>query len=284
MSGPIRIGVAGWSYADWRGVVYPRGCKDELAFLSRHVDFIELNSSFYHVPEPSSVASWIERTADRDTPFSAKLPQSVTHERRLDRETLDSFVDAMRVFADAGRLCGLLAQFNFRFEANEPAFEHLRALAAALGDLAPLVVELRHASWAEHLTPVRELGFAIAQLDYPMRDDGFDGGDVTSGPLTYVRIHGRNHRAWYSREAGRDETYDYEYAPDERDDILERVRRLASGDTGATFVVANNHFRGKAVKLALELRAAVRGERVEVPDPLLDNYPDLRSIARGVLF
>ena len=284
MNGSVQIGIAGWSYADWRGVVYPRGCRDELAWIARHFDFVELNSTFYQVPTRSTVETWVERTASTATPFTAKLPQSVTHERRLEAATIDGFRDAMGALDDADRLRALLAQFNFRFEANDSALSHLASIHDAFGDLAPLVVELRHASWRARIDEVVGLGYTVAQLDYPMRDGGFDGGDRGLVGFGYVRVHGRNGRAWYSKAAGRDEVYDYEYAPVEREELLERIRKLASGETGATFVVANNHFRGKAVKLGLELRAAVREERVEVPDPMLAAYPDLRAIARGVLF
>ena len=41
----IKVGIAGWSYDDWRGVVYPRSCKDTLRFCAEFVDYIEINST-----------------------------------------------------------------------------------------------------------------------------------------------------------------------------------------------------------------------------------------------
>ncbi|MCA8943482.1 MAG: DUF72 domain-containing protein [Planctomycetes bacterium] len=284
MSGEIRIGVAGWSYPDWRGVVYPRGCRDELGWVARYVDFVELNTTFYRVPTVDAVESWVERSAASSLPFTAKLPREVSHERRVEPALVDAFARALDPLIAARRLEALLAQFNFRFQADRAALDHLGIVARAFGDLAPLVVELRHASWRDAIGDVRALGFSVANLDYPMRDDGFDGGRGSCGPLGYFRIHGRNRAAWYTKGAGRDAVYDYEYSPSERDELLDRVRAIAGGDCGTVFVVANNHFRGNAVKLALELKAASSGERVGVPDPLLAAHPSLGAIARGTLF
>ena len=64
----IRVGVAGWSYPDWAGVVYPRPRPkgfDELAYLSRFVDTIEVNSTFYHPGSVKNALSWSRRVAER---------------------------------------------------------------------------------------------------------------------------------------------------------------------------------------------------------------------------
>ena len=60
----LRLGLRGWSYADWKGVVYPGGKVDELAYIGRYVDVIEINSSFYRPPVVRNSESWLKRTAD----------------------------------------------------------------------------------------------------------------------------------------------------------------------------------------------------------------------------
>ncbi|HET6893625.1 MAG TPA: DUF72 domain-containing protein, partial [Pyrinomonadaceae bacterium] len=81
----IRIGPAGFSYKDWEGVVYPQkaGAKfDPLEYLARFFDTIEINSSFYRPPAPSTTKSWAKRVADNpDFTFTAKLHRVFTHER-----------------------------------------------------------------------------------------------------------------------------------------------------------------------------------------------------------
>ncbi len=46
----MKFGIAGWSYDDWRGVVYPRSCQDTLRYCAEFVDYIEINSAFYRFP------------------------------------------------------------------------------------------------------------------------------------------------------------------------------------------------------------------------------------------
>ncbi len=282
--GSVQIGIAGWSYPDWRGRVYPRGCKDELRFLARYVDFIEINTTFYRVPEAELVAGWCERTQDLGTRFTAKVPRSITHERVVDRATIDAFRASLEPLRDADRLMAVLAQFNFRFRADEPAFELLHSIASELGDCAPLVLEVRDGSWRDPGAQrrVADLGFEIAHLDYAVTESGYDGRDVRPSSLAYFRIHGRNRDAWYSKDADRDDVYDYAYSGSERRELAEHIGVLAP--VADTLVVTNNHFHGKALKLALELRADLSGAKVDVPDPLLAAFPELRNIARGVLF
>ncbi len=81
----VRVGVAGWDYRDWWGVVYPlprpRGF-DSLTYLARYFDTIEINSTFYRPPAPKAAAGWAVRVASNPRfKFTAKLWQRFTHER-----------------------------------------------------------------------------------------------------------------------------------------------------------------------------------------------------------
>jgi uncharacterized protein YecE (DUF72 family) len=281
----IRYGIAGWSYADWKGIVYPPDCSDALAFCARYVDCIEVNSTFYRIPTAKTVASWAARTADRGTVFTAKLHQAFTHEQRLDPDEVGAYRDAMQPLRESGRLRALLAQFSFAFAAGEDALAHLRALAEAFSDLAALVVEVRHASFAEAgvKEQLRSLGVSVAQLDYPRARGGFHEratGVYGDSDLAYLRLHGRNAGAWFRRDAGRDEVYDWEYSAAEVGSIHARVRSLAAA-ARETIVIGNNHFAGKGLKVALQLKAADLGRAVDVPPLLAAAYPDLRPIASG---
>jgi len=81
----IRIGPAGWSYADWRGRVYPEGAGskfDTLALVAKYFDTAEINSSFYRPPSPATARSWLKRIAHNPNfVFTAKLFRPFTHER-----------------------------------------------------------------------------------------------------------------------------------------------------------------------------------------------------------
>jgi uncharacterized protein YecE (DUF72 family) len=136
---------------------------------------------------------------------------------------------------------------------------------------------------AEALDFLSALGVSVAQLDYPGSRSGFAShrsrilGDAQ---LAYYRLHGRNYRAWFRKDAGRDEVYDYDYSEAEVGNLVGRVHALATG-AAQTVVIANNHFHGQAMKVALELAAALRGGRVDVPEPLLTAFPALARIVRG---
>ncbi|MHC5064814.1 MAG: DUF72 domain-containing protein [Planctomycetota bacterium] len=282
----IRIGIAGWSYPDWKGIVYPRSCKDSLRQVAKLVDFIEINSSFYHSPTRETCSRWLERTKDLDTHFTAKLPQASTHDAALDDETVGDYLRGLEPMADSGRLDALLAQFSYRLVAEQSSFDFLERLAQCYSKLAPLALELRHGSWNDPVAQQRvaDMGFSLVHLDYPGGSTGFDGsGTQFFGPegAAYMRLHGRNRDAWFSKEAGRDETYDYEYGQEEVEAIEKRIIDL-SREAVVTRVVANNHFHGKAMKLVLELLAWYRGEKVDVPSEMVDRFPALAPIAKKI--
>jgi uncharacterized protein YecE (DUF72 family) len=262
-AGEVLFGVAGWSYPDWKDVVYPRNCKDTLRAVAAKVALLEINTTFYHPPTAKNCASWAGRTQDFGTRFAAKLPQEFTHEGSRDAALIAETREGFLPLAASGRLLALLAQTNFRVEATETAIAHFALLQDAFGDLAQVVVEVRHRSWDDErvLDRLRGLGLAVANLDYPGAASGF-ARDVTGvngrGDIAYFRLHGRN-PAWFQKDAGRDQVYDWQYSAREVEQLGQRLLRIAPG-AKTTLVVANNHFHGKAVKVIEDLLAWYRGE------------------------
>ncbi|MCW7538663.1 DUF72 domain-containing protein [Aquabacterium sp. A7-Y] len=84
MGGLIYIGISGWRYEPWRGVFYPEGLaqRQELCWVSRRLQSIEINGSFYSLQRPEDYAEWYEDTP-RGFVFSVKGPRYLTHVRRL---------------------------------------------------------------------------------------------------------------------------------------------------------------------------------------------------------
>lgn len=260
--GEVLFGVAGWTYDDWQGVVYERGCKDKLRAVAARVDLIEINSTFYGLPSAKNCRSWAERTADLGTRFTAKLPQAFTHERRCDDALAAQVRDGFEPLVASGRLLGLLAQFPHEFPCSTAALQHVARLAAAFGGTSSLFVEVRHRTWNAQpaLAALAELGVGVLALDYPGMVGGFSRdvpGVLGPAHLAYLRLHGRN-RAWFRHGALRDEVYDWRYSPDEVGQIAARIERLAADGT-RTLVVANNHFQGKAMAVVEDLLAWYRG-------------------------
>lgn len=279
----VRFGTAGWSYADWKGVVYPKNATaefDALRYLAAYVDVLEINSSFYRPPDPRHATRWASAVDGLDDfRFTAKLYQGFTHRDEWSEDDVRAFKDGVRPLVDAGRLSAVLAQFPFFFDAKREHLERLGRIIDTFDDV-PLVVELRHRSLLAPriLERLSARGVSFCNVDQPRSSTSIDVGARVTGPIGYLRLHGRNSDAWFSKAAGRDEKYDYLYSPDELDTFVPLIRDLVER-TDDTVVIGNNHFLGKAPANALELKAAFEGVAVEVPPALVRTYPRLRAIA-----
>jgi len=168
--GTLHFGVAGWSYADWKGIVYPeprpRGF-DELAFLAPFFDVLEVNSSFYRPPSEKTAASWVRRTEGRPGfLFTLKVHRRFTHEpdARWEPDEAETFRRGIGPIREAGRLGALLLQFPGSCRNIEPNRKRLSALAAAfllwqgLQPCDDAYITFRHArNLAAHLRPAWHL-------------------------------------------------------------------------------------------------------------------------------
>ena len=104
---------------------------------------------------------------------------------------------------------------------------------------------------------------------------------MTTSPIGYVRLHGRNYQDWFRDKAGRDERYNYLYSLDELDPWITRIKEVAK-NARETYVITNNPFRGQAVLNAVEIKAALAEEPVPAPEPLLKVYPRLGESATSL--
>lgn len=312
----IHIGTCGWNYptgrGTWNGVFYPaRRAKgfDELAYFAEHFDTVEVNSTFYRVPEPDLSRSWLRRTPASFL-FSAKLYQKFTHpdmylsragvkEWDLSRADIDQFRHGIDPIAEGGRLVALLMQFPPSFHAEPATREYLDWLLAAFAGY-PLAVELRHRSWSDAGDDTRAQldahRAAWTLIDEPKFDasiqQSWDPGprpSTSSGRpvlaegrtadpgLTYVRLHGRNAAKWWDHDEAEDR-YDYLYSPEELKPVADVVKKAAS-TSKRVLVYFNNHFSAKAVANAAvlkdELDQALPGE---YPREMIDRYPELAGI------
>lgn len=278
----IRIGIAGWSYPDWEGIVYSKSSTDKLNFVAALVDCIEINSTFYRPPDHKNSASWLRRTAEqKDFFFTAKLHKDFTHEGLFDPAMVKQFKDGFAPLLEAGRLRRLLIQFRYDFTATSENRDYLKKLIQNFRDVFTPVVEVRHNSWQqpENLNFLKELDVILCNLDYPIGPDSFNALDQVIGTEGYMRMHGRNYEKWFSKST-RDETYDYYYSTAELKEIFMRIEILA--DRCKTYtVIANNHYKGAELANALELKYLLTDLKQPVPEALLQKYPHLSEIARN---
>lgn len=281
----IRIGVAGWSYDDWAGRVYPRRKPagfHPLAWLAQYLDCIEVNSTFYALPRPDYAARWVALTAGRpDFRFTLKLHGSFTHgpAEEVSAAAARAFLQGIAPILEADRCLALLAQFPVFFRAGAASWARL-ARVRELFPGARFVVELRHRTWfvPEALERLAALDLGLAHIDLPAARDHPPEDHPTLGPLGYLRLHGRNRRTWFDAQAGRDARYDYRYDRDEVAGVAQRLRRIAAR-TEQAVLIANNHYGGQAVANAIELKSLFAGGPVRAPRPLVEAFPDLRDKA-----
>jgi len=302
MAGKVYVGIAGWSYPDWKGIVYTQpACPeypmkekappkdgtagrpkvDQLEYVSRFVDCVEINSTFYRPPFEKTTKSWLLRTAEKkDFFFTAKLHRDFTHEGKIDNEMVRYFHKGFQPFLKADKLKHLLAQFRYDFADCPESRQHLVKIVESFADVFNLAVEVRHKSWEkpEALDFLQQLGVTVANLDYPTTWNSFNMQHCTVGKTGYFRMHGRNFEKWFSKEAGRDETYNYYYSTDELAGIKKRIDGLAEAFEFLT-VIANNHYRGAELANAIELKALITSQKQPVPEGLLKAYPNLERIA-----
>ena len=282
------IGVAGWSYEDWKGIVYPAGAGrrfDPLEYVARFFDVVEINSSFYRVPPAAWTRSWVRRVGDHPRfRFTAKLWRGFTHERNGAPAAADvaEYREGIDPLAEEDRLLAVLAQFPWSFR-NGP--EERRWLASVVEAFAeyPLVLEVRHASWdePETLAWLAERGVSLATIDQPLHEGSLGPVDRRTGPVAYYRFHGRNWAAWFAEGRPTHERYDYLYDRAELEPWAARVKAAAT-EPGVSAVVAitNNHYQGQAAVNALQLKSWSTGRPVPAPETLVAAYPkELAGVA-----
>jgi len=271
---PIRIGPAGWSYTDWEGTVYPpHGSKfDPLTYLAQFFDTIEINSPFYRIPPATHAKSWIRRvTSNRDFKFTTKIFRGFTHEEaQLAAGDVKAFKDYLDPLMNAERLGAILLQFPWSFRNTPESRVKLVDLFNAFADY-PKALEVRHATFQndDFYAFLEENDVSWVNVDQPLFSDSVKPADTITGPVAYVRLHGRNYEKWFAH-AESWERYNYLYSKDELAPWVERIDRMARAKEA--YVITNNHFRGQAVMNAADLEEAL-GLEAKLPPQLTEVYP-----------
>ncbi len=291
----IYVGTAGWSYKDWEGIVYPAQLKKSqhpVEYLARYIDVLEINTSFYGHIKPEWGKLWcrMARSVNPQFQFTAKLNRAFTHspiavlestsadtiratdeDERLAKEGLESV-------AQEEMLGAVLAQFPISFKNTNAKRDYLETVIEKF-KYFPLVVEVRHNSWTNEgtLRYFAEKGVAFCNIDQPSLGKAITPSEHVTAAIGYVRLHGRNYQQWFDSDS-RNDRYNYLYTEPELKGWKTRIDTIA-GKAGKTFVIANNHFEGKAAVNALQLKHMLTGRSVSVPDTLLKKYWELGEIA-----
>lgn len=284
----LRVGPAGWNYKDWEGIVYPAGAAksfDALAFLADYFDTIEINSSFYAPPSPRAAAAWARRVKNNPRfRFTAKAWQRLSHERADSigaslAADCDLVRQSMAPLAEAGVLGALLVQFPWSFRYSEENLSYAGSLFRRLRGF-PLALEVRHGSWdrEDFYDALHAQGVAFCNVDQPVIGDSMAPSARVTARIGYLRMHGRNYRAWFQKDAGRDARYDYLYTRAEIKEVSERLRAMKQS-AEETYAITNNHFRGQALVNAIEILEELDARPPAIPPLLAEAYP--REVGPG---
>ena len=280
------IGTAGWSYKDWEGVVYPEKKAQgyhPLVFLAQYINIVEINSTFYRPPSIYISLSWTKKVEGYpDFLFSVKLHQVFTHQRKgFTQKDVDNFKLGIEPLRARERLASILIQFPWSFINSTPHNEYLIGLFKSFSDF-PLAVEVRHSSWntSNFYKLLSEYKVCFCNIDQPIFRNSIKPSSVSTNPqFSYVRLHGRNYKNWFKKDAGRDERYNYLYTKEEIEEWIKRIKDLGS-QSSEVFVITNNHYRGQALANALQIKNMITGEKLDIPSLFLEEYPVLKELAK----
>ena len=270
--------------------------RERLQWYAEHFDLVEVNSTFYSVPEPRMVERWCAATPD-DFTFDVKLHQLFSFhstpakllppalQRRaetdargrvkstpdLQQALLKIFLRATSIFRDAGKLGVFLLQLSPVFSPRKHELVEIDPLIEMLSDYE-LAIEFRNRNWAVGDQLQATMHFlqkhhaVFVNVDAPESDHFMvmpsDVDEVTNSNAAYLRLHGRNANAYITGKtvAAR---FDYDYSENEIAEVAQRSRKLAR-EARELHVIFNNNNLDYAPRAALRLRKAL-GQIVRIP-------------------
>ncbi len=249
----IRFGCLSWTYPDWLGAFYPPGTKPSefLHLYSKIFDLVEIDSSFYRTPSPSTVKQWREKTP-REFLFTSKLPGKITHELRLvgiERE-LERFEKTMGELGN--KLACVIAQLPpfSKFETDFPKVE------AFLGMTNPKIryaLEFRNKSWLRDETH-ELLSRKKACFVWSVTDRMDELPPKVTSDFIYLRFMGKF-----------GEFKKFNKVQKDRSEVLEKWWNHLSekiDSVNLALVLVSNHFSGFAPATVNELRRLSGREEV----------------------
>jgi uncharacterized protein YecE (DUF72 family) len=284
MAAPIRIGTCSWADDALSKHWYPKGVspRERLPWYANHFSTVEVDSTYYRIPDRSMVQGWADRTPagfvmhvkafglmTRHPVKLDALPEElregmpVDQRGRVDRPPRDvrarvfrAFLDALEPLRESGKLGGILFQLPPYVVWKAYSLDYLEWAHSQLGDDA-MLVEFRHRSWFEDgvmpqvLKWLEERGMAYVTVDAPKTDAKNVPPTVVAATaeLAYVRLHGRNEKTWNVRGGSAAERFDYMYSEDELREWVEPLREL-SGDAKEAYAFFNNNNQTNGVAQA----------------------------------
>lgn len=186
MAAGARVGCSGWQYKHWRGDFYPADVPMTrwFEYYAARFDTVEINNTFYRLPEAATFASWHERAPLRFL-FAVKASRFLTHMKKLKdpEEPIERLFSRMRALR--GHLGPVLYQLPPGWKLDRERLEHfLQALPVG----ARHVLEFREPTWYDDSVSALLERYGVARCLHDMK--GSATGRERVGPFVYVRFHG----------------------------------------------------------------------------------------------
>jgi uncharacterized protein YecE (DUF72 family) len=286
MAAEILVGTCNW--ADHKEFYPPeleRGKRqrEKLDYYARFFPMVEIDTSFYGIPRPEVVDSWVARTPDGFL-FNIKAFRSLTlHEREGGQprpptaEEIRDFGAALVPLRESGRLGAVHYQFPPWFTNRPDAREVLLETRERHPDDI-VAIEFRHRSWFDNdAWPatedlLRELDCVYVGVDAPQLGSGTVPPilAITSPKLCIARFHGRNRTTWYRPDGPTsDYRFNYLYSPGELSEWVPAIREAATRGT-PVHVLLNNNRSNYAVVNAFDFGALLGVSLPRPPQPIID--------------
>ena len=255
------IGCSGWSYSAWQGPFYPINIENNewLNYYSRIFDYVEIDSSFYAMPNMFMVKSWSKRTPENFR-FTAKFPKVITHDKRLKNVSreLEHFFKSMLPLAD--KTLALLIQLPPSLKITE-GIENLRLIVPELDNRFRYAIEVRDKSWFQDLAynffannNICMVWSQLAELATP---------PIVTTDFLYMRFIGD--RSISERDFGKiqkDRVSEMKNWADKLQEVIEEEKE----DLNLAIVSANNHYAGFGPMTANIFRKMVGLQEVQWKD------------------
>lgn len=235
----ISLGCAGWDYKDWVGPFYPKPLEryDHLEFYTKFFEIIEINSTFYNLPNRKTVINWNNQVS-ADFKFTVKTWRRITHS--LNDSDLDYLISQFFSHLSPLRekIIAYLLQFPPWFKFTE---KHLRQLQLLFNELPPehkYVIELRDNSWfKEEIISkiINGTNFVLGTTYMP----GIKAYYLSNQNYYYIRLIGDRELSVFDR-----------IQRNQKESIDDLVRNLYMLEklpkVKEIFIIVNNHFQGNA--------------------------------------
>jgi len=285
ISSNVFIGVAGWNHAGWRDLLGAPSASHipEITLLSQLFDLLEDTASYNYPVDAKTSQQWLAQTQDRaQVRFLVRVWQKLVRERspsyRADVELVKRGVQPL---LHARRLGALVLPFPASFRMNEANEEWVWRLLDGFAGF-PLILELWHSSWQQSalLPRLPALGVVVASTGEPGRAQPLAPRAVETVPLAYLRLNGHPAALEQKPEASGAARHDRLYRAADLTQLAETVRSLGHR-AAACYVVFHNSSQGQALVNAVQLRSAVLGRKISLPENLRRNFPELEAVAAG---